>query len=466
MVFPDRKPHPALQEVKKAHEFINFKNKGITDGDELRVLVENLYDFINLERFDITAKVKADGQTLKTVSCGNVKVDPHTGKLIRIALDGLAYDSNTEYFVEVSATLKNDWGLLKKGHEIAHEQILLDKKIQWRRPSQEKPNGTVRASTNKAVITISSTDFIITFDKKAGKITSYKFKGMELIKEGSGLVPNFWRAPTDNDIGNQMYKHNIEWKNASLNANVASCKDQINQDGSLNIAVIYSLPGVETTFESVYTIYADGTVKVHNQLNPTNYKADIPRVGMRMQLPRQFNNMTYYGRGPWENYQDRHASAIVDVYESRVSDQYVPYVRPQENGYKTDVRWASFADSQNNGLLVVASGNNGRNISLGAHHVPQEDFDVSAGITYDKQRGKSEVNFSKHINDIVEQDLVELNIDLAQRGVGGDDSWGAKPQEEYMLRGDKVHSYSFYIVPFTAGTKDTHIKRFKELYPD
>jgi beta-galactosidase len=94
---------------------------------------------------------------------------------------------------------------LKKGHEIAHEQILLDKKIQWRRPSQEKPNGTVRASTNKAVITISSTDFIITFDKKAGKITSYKFKGMELIKEGSGLVPNFWRAPTDNDIGKRSF---------------------------------------------------------------------------------------------------------------------------------------------------------------------------------------------------------------------------------------------------------------------
>ncbi|WKD86965.1 Evolved beta-galactosidase subunit alpha [Polaribacter huanghezhanensis] len=159
---------------------------------------------------------------------------------------------------------------------------------------------------------------------------------------------------------------------------------------------------------------------------------------MHMQIPKEFNKVTYYGRGPWKNYQDRKSSTFIDVFKTTVSAFYVPYIRPQENG------------------LLISSPSQ-KDLSISALHMPNEDLDITNDLDYTKENKKA--NFSKHTTDIKEQNLVQLNIDLVQRGLGGDDSWGAKPQEKYQLKRNKKYSYSFYLIPFTSGT----IEKFVEL---
>ena len=196
---------------------------------------------------------------------------------------------------------------------------------------------------------------------------------------------------------------------------------------------------------STYTIKTNGVIKIENTLDESTYEGDIPRIGMRLQLPKSYNNLNYFGRGPHENYQDRKASAFVDLYTSKVSEQYVPYIRPQDNGYKTDTRWLAVSNQQNNGLLFVSDSNN--HISFSALHMENDDFDTTSGVDYKNS------NKSKHTTDIKEKDLVQLNIDLGQRGLAGDDSWYSKPQEQYQFEGSKKYSYSFYMIPFENKTK-------------
>ncbi|MFT7603791.1 MAG: beta-galactosidase [Saprospiraceae bacterium] len=469
IVFPDRTPQPALYEVKKAHEFINFKGKGINSNDEIRILVENLYDFTDINIFDITATIKADGKVLKTIPMETISVETHTGKLIRIPLGDVTYQANTEYFVEISASTKNAWGLLPAGFEVAHEQIRLDAKYKKEPVSVE--NG-IDLSVKKAGLNtiVSNADLALVFNEEEGRLTSYKFKNNELLKDGKGPKPNFWRAVTDNDFGNKMQVRNIEWKKASLFSEVTAIISNQISANQVELKVSYKLPGVETQFTSVYTINGNGVVRIENTIGTTDYKGDLPRIGMRMQLPKQYSEMTYFGRGPWENYQDRKHSAFVDLYTSTVSDQYVPYIRPSENGYKTEVRWVSLTNENGNGLMVVAEDiSNG--LGIGALHMPNEDFDMTAGLDYggatsiDKKYqidGIPEVNSTKHTIDIKEQDLVQLNIDLVQRGVAGDDSWYSKPQEKYLINGAIEHNYSFYLIPIENSSKELFIELSKQ----
>ena len=462
IVFPDRTPQPGLYEVKKAHEFINFKPQGINKHNELRILVENLYDFTNLDQFDFTAEIKANGAVLKVININNVSVETHTGELIRIPLKDIEFQENTEYFVEISATLKSDWSLLKKGYEVAHEQIALSKKHR-QEITQLSAQKELKVKASKHKIRVYNKHVNIVFDKKEGRLTSYKIDKKEFLKEGKGPKPNFWRPMTDNDFGNKMQAKNIEWKKASLFAEVTTLTHKKLDNGNIVLDITYTLPGVNTTFDSRYEIMGDGVIKISNTLHETDYKGDIPRIGMRMQLQGEFNQLDYYGRGPWENYQDRKASAFVDVYTSTVTEQYVPYVRPQENGYKTDVRWMALSNSNNNGLLVVQDS---KKFCFSALHMPNEDFDTTADLDYGDKKiddtyridGIPAMNKSKHTIDIKPQDLVQLNIDLKQRGLGGDDSWYSKPQKEYQTMGTEKHSYSFYLIPFKNGSKEEFIQ--------
>ncbi len=470
IVFPDRTPQPALYEVKKAHEFINFIDK-TTKRDEVNLLIENLYDFTNLNAFNLNASIKANGTAIHNFKLQDISILPHKKKLLKLSLRNIHFRKDTEYFLTIEATLKKDWGILKKGHQVAHEQILLHKNINWSSQSTPNSGSVINQKENGDVLTLSNDTFKLEINKKEGRIVSYQYKKQHLIKENEGPKPNFWRAPTDNDFGNRMHLKNIEWKNASKNATISSFK--IVHSKNIIIDIVYDLPGVKTTFETTYEIYPSGIIKVSNKLNISDYKGDIPRIGMRMQLPKAYNTITYYGRGPWENYNDRKASAFVDLHKSTVKEQYVPYIRPQENGYKTDVRWLSLQNKNNNGLLFVASKKNPHNFSFSTLHMPNEDFDTTHGLIYDeskkaqeinKRDGTPKINMNKHTIDILEQDLTQVNIDLGQRGVGGDDSWSALPQKKYIFNANKPHMYSFYIIPFTNGTDDFFTKNFQSYY--
>ncbi len=453
IVFPDRTPQPALYEVKKAHEFINFKDKGINRHDELRVLVENLYDFTNLNQFDFKVEIKADGKLLQSINIDTLSVETHTGKLIRLPLKGITIEDNTEYFVHLSATTKEVWGVLPKGFEVAREQLPLTSKFKQVKTELEE-GLKLNISENQSRITISNQTLNVIFDKNKGRITSYNFNGTELLKDGKGPKPNFWRAMTDNDFGNKMQNKNIEWKRASLEFKVSNVDYKTLENEAISMTVNYYLPGVKTTFVSNYTINGNGVIHIKNTLNETTYEGDIPRIGMRLQVPKSYENLSYFGRGPHENYQDRKASSFVDLYTSKVSEQYVPYIRPQDNGYKIDTRWMAVSSSQNNGLLFISDSND--KISFSALHMENEDFDTTSGLDYENS------NKRKHTIDIKEKNLVQINIDLGQRGLAGDDSWYSKPQEKYQFKGSQKYSYSFYIVPFKNKTEGDFITLSKK----
>jgi beta-galactosidase len=457
IVFPDRTPQPALFEVKKAHEFINFKSKGInSDLSHVRVLVENLYDFTDIDIFTITAQIKADGKVLTTQVYDTLSVEPQTGELIRVKYGPITPKENTEYFVHISATLKENWGLLPKGYELAHEQIKLDKM------SAKTLNTTVKNGDNIAVkndakeLTFNNKHMQVTFDRKTGLISNYQYQGQELIKSGQGPSINFWRAPTDNDFGASMQAHNLVWKDVTLNPTLVKFSHKALANNKYLVSTEFTLPSVKTTLTTNYVIAGTGTINIENNLAASQTKADLPRFGMRMQMPKKFDQLSYFGRGPWENYVDRKASAFVDLFKSSVSDQYVPYIRPQENGYKTGTRWLALTDSQQNGLLIVSQPEH--LLSFSALHMPNEDFDVTEGLSAYKQvstknphyseNGKLIANYGKHTFDIKEKDLVQLNIDYGQRGLAGDNSWGSKAMSKYQINATKPLSYNFTLVPF------------------
>ncbi|MCK5820361.1 MAG: DUF4981 domain-containing protein [Bacteroidales bacterium] len=438
IVMPDRTPQPALYEVKKAHEYINFKNQGINKHDELRVLVENLYDFTNLKDFVIYAEIATDIVAEDVQKFENISIEPNTGKIIRIPLSNVDYQPGKEYFVMLKAVLKEPWGLLPKGHVIANEQIMLAKK--YTPIEEETDNGSALTLKEKNTsIVISNDVFKVKFDKKKGQIVSWKVNDTELIYNQHGPRPNFWRAPTDNDFGNKMQNRNIEWKRATLERKTVVIKAERLKENVVEVQIKYYLPGVDTEFTSWYEINGKGVIRITNELQATDYKGDIPRIGMRMQIPEKYCMLNYFGRGPWENYVDRKASAFINHYVSSASKEYVPYVRPQENGYHTDVRQLKMHEGQLQGIMIKALSPD-QPFCFSALHMENEQFDTTDGLDYPG-------NNSKHINDIHEQPLVQLNIDLSQRGVAGDNSWGARPQQKYQLKGNQVYRFSFTIEP-------------------
>ena len=340
--------------------------------------------------------------------------------------------------------------LIPEGHEIAWDEFILQKEKGNKNPSSNI--NTLEISKTEENITIKNEKTNVIIDAETGEIQSWSHEGKVITK--APIKPNFWRPPTDNDLGSAMDSKNIEWKNATLNNKITKFEHQLINKIQVKVSVNYSLPGVKTTHKTDYIISGDGTVKITSTLNKTEYKADLPRLGMRLQILKEFDNVTYYGRGPWENYQDRKTSTFIDIFKNKVTDFYVPYIRPQENGNRTNVRWMALVNKENDGLLISTEIQKG--LSISALHMPNEDFDITDGLDYSKKNKNA--NFSKHTTDIKEQDLIQLNIDLNQRGLAGDDSWWSKPQEEYQIKGNKELSYSFYLIPFTNGNKNKFIE--------
>jgi len=259
----------------------------------------------------------------------------------------------------------------------------------------------------------------------------YQFAGKWYFNQNP--TPNFWRAPTDNDFGNGMeHKCNI-WRVAGSNTSIKNIATKEENGKTMVTADLY-LRDVASDYQIVYTLSGNGDLSIN-----VSYKAgvnelpELPRFGMIMSLNKEFENFTYYGRGPWENYADRNYASQIGIYSSKVSDQYVPYTRPQENGYKTDLRWLTLTNNEGKGIRIEGL----QPICASALQNWPEDFDPGLSKKY------------RHTNDITpNRDEVILSVDLAQRGVGGDNSWGAYPHEQYLLKA-KEYSYGFTIKPFS-----------------
>ena len=260
-----------------------------------------------------------------------------------------------------------------------------------------------------------------------------------------GLLPNFWRAPIDNDFGNSLDKRARVWRKAGQNRVLVSSDVKTINPAHINIKYTYNMldenQQVVARYITKYGVYANGEIEVDNDFEMV--KADlpeIPRMGMNLVMPREFDQMQWLGRGPEESYVDRKTFAFVDVYSGSVAEQYWSYIRPQENGNKTDVRWLKISNNKGEGLMFKGK----QLLEVSAHHQIMEDFESPERTDGRQVDGKPVVN--RHTCDVPQRNLTSINIDFGQMGVGGDDSWGAWTHEEYRLT-KKQYAYGFWIKP-------------------
>jgi beta-galactosidase len=273
-------------------------------------------------------------------------------------------------------------------------------------------------------ISISGDEVSVLFNKATGTLESFRYGGTELIR--SGPRPHFWRAPIDNDRGNNLPERSAVWKAASSNWVVNSTEVEQIAPSVIEVRIQGSLPDVGSTNEIGYTVFGNGDIQLDHSFQPGRRGLpEMPRFGMQMTIPADFETMTWYGRGPHESYWDRKTGAAVGVYSGSVDDQYFDYSEPQENGNKTEVRWVSLTRSDGTGLEAVGM----PLLSVSAHFYTTEDMEKA-----------------KHKYEMRRRDFVTLNLDYRQTGVGGENSWGARPLPQYILDPEPFF-YSFRLRP-------------------
>ena len=437
LVNPDRKPKPALYEVKKVHQNIQFEAVDIAHG---KIKILNEFDFTNLNEFNFTWELLVDGNTSASGSIPTLNLEPSQSQIVAIPYP--KFDSLKEVILTISATSKQEKNLVPINHEVAWEQFVVNEAN-----SKVDLNSDTKIfiNTTENTIKVNSKKCEISFDKSSGIMTKLSFgNGKNLIKDASGFTPNFWRAPTDNDFGNDLHIRCAEWRYVSKNRIVASINAEMNGTNA-EITTVYNLDNESgkniAVFIIKYTINGDGEILVENELIKTkNNLSETPRIGLNIELLSEYNQISWYGRGPFESYWDRKSGAKIAIYEGSVADQYWAYIRPQENGNKTDTRWVSLTNKNGEGILIKGI----PTIDISAHNYRMEDFESLERT--DGRHRDGDIVKNRHTIDVKPRDLVSLNIDYKQMGVGGDTSWGAHTHPEYKLT-DKKYNYSFIIIP-------------------
>ncbi|UAB84253.1 DUF4981 domain-containing protein [Zunongwangia sp. SCSIO 43204] len=418
LVSADRKVHPALKEVKKVYQNIKFELDGTS------IVVTNKFDFTNLEDFDFKWELLGDGEVVKTGKF-TVDVAPNATKSVSISLPELG---DKEYFLSVYGYTKKAKAMVPANHEIARAQFKVGENTFFA-TAEGETSGKLKVKKQGNELQFSNDMIEGVFNTETGSFEAYHLKGAEASPISVFPQPYFWRAPTDNDFGNGMPQRLKAWKEATNNAEVTNVDvAKKSKEGQL-ITVTYQLAGVDVPYTVEYLIENNGNIKVTATLDSEKDLPELPRFGMRMILPGDYENLEYYGRGPWENYSDRNTSAFMGIYEDKVENQFVwEYIRPQEAGYKTDARWIQLENKIGGGLKIIGE----QPLGFSALNVATEDLDPG------------EWKAQRHPTDIPVQDKVFLHVDFKQRGLGGDDSWGRYPHRQYRLE-DNKYSYSYTI---------------------
>ncbi|MBE0647596.1 MAG: DUF4981 domain-containing protein [Bacteroidales bacterium] len=424
IVFPDRTVHPGYWEVKKVYQYVKFK---MDDPSMPAVKMTNDYAFYDLENTEVTWEILGNGKRVMSGSFKPFTLVPAGDSVLAIPADSLIKQPDVDYHLNLFLKTTKPRGLLPAEFILASEQFQL---ASFSGSLNEFPAGLKPLELNETAsgINVSGKDFTIVFDLMTGVMKSFVYRDTPLIKQGP--YPNFRRAPTDNDIGNRLYKQSIEWFEASIERHLEEISTSTIGPDQVEVSVVYRLPAVNSREIIRYEIKSTGEVVITASLMPGDKKlSNLPRFGFNLQLPGNLNQVTWFGRGPWENYQDRNNSAFVGLYSSIADELYTPYIRPQENGYRTDVRWVEFIGKGKVGLQIKG------NPLLGFSALPYTFEDLAS-----YERG------SKHTWDLHKRDFIDVNVDFKQMGVGGDDSWGARPYPAYMLPA-KEYTFSFSMKP-------------------
>lgn len=417
LISPDRAPNPHAYEVRHFYQNIWTTPANLKNGE---INIFNEYFFRDLSAYYLEWEMLKDGKSVRCGRIDNLNVQPQQTAKVKLNLGET--DTEAEWLLNVSYKLKNYEDLLPAGYTVAKEQLTLNP---YKAPSMQLGNCELSNTETVApevqdndrhYLIIGNNAFRIEFNRSNGYLTKYQIKGLDMIKEGAILKPNFWRAPTDNDFGAHIHRKYVAWKNPEIR--LKSLK-QRTENKQVIVETAYEMPGVSAKLNLTYVINNEGAIKVTQKMT-TDKKAKVSnmfRFGMQMQMPRSFETIEYYGRGPIENYIDRNHCTDLGIYRQNVTEQFYSYIRPQENGTKTDIRWWKMINKAGNGIEVVAASP----FSASALHYTIESLDEG----WSKQQG--------HSPEVEEADLTNLCIDKIQAGLGCVNSWGSIALPEYQV---------------------------------
>lgn len=427
----DRTPHPAIWEIKHVYQNILFNQISNSQYE-----IYNEHFFINTSNYTFVWELIEDGLVVETNELDKLSIAPGQRKTVPITVD-YTLDSNKEYFINLIAKTSSKGQLLPLGYEVATDQFLLQQASSGIEKVKSRSKSKLKYNKKEDSYLLTGKGFSYQFNKEDFGLQSIKYKGEEILMETLKL--NFWRAPIDNDFGafkvDKRAKDSIyfEWRKAANTKKLVSF-DHTSKGKKHVFTYVYEHPIIQSKNTITYTVDAMGVLTVHSKLNPSktyNFKY-MPRYGMTMAIAKEFENVQYYGKGPFENYSDRNTGAKIGLYSSKVTAFYVPYIRPQENGNRTEVRYIKLLNNENNGILIKGS----NPLSFSALSNPMEDFDPG------------NLKQQRHTSDINPTDYIYLNIDYKQVGVGGDNSWSKEGLADPQYRIDpNTCEYSFSISP-------------------
>ena len=451
LVDPDRNPHPHLHEVKKVYQPIRISALDVSAG---RFEVENRYSFRTLDHIGLQWILQEDGLEVASGDVDLGTVPP--GARQTFAIDIRASDRRParDHHVTISARSVHPDGLVPIGHEIAWEQFELPARSQQVQATDtDAPPAAPRSASLRLVETdqgwrIEGDELEIVFARDRGELTHFRYRGKTLIREGPR--PNYWRPPTDNDLGNGMHEWAAPWRDAAETRVLEHVEAAITAGGVVEVVSRFRLPAVDGIVTMRYRIEGDGRLEVDQRLDVGSRELPkIPRVGTRLLLPAGLRFATWFGRGPHESYSDRKTSARVGRFSAPVGALFHRYSRPQETGNRTDVRWMSLVDEDGVGLLAVGDAM----LSTSAWPFATDDLDFVPGARGSESASGLVPVTSRHGAELIERDFITWNLDAAQMGVGGDTSWGRPVHPAYSIAAADQH-YRFCVIPFSADEYD------------
>ena len=432
LISPDRVPNPHAHEVGYIYQNIWVKPVDLQKG-EISIYNENF--FRDLSDFYAEWQLLANGEVLQSGIINDLKVGPQqtVNQKLNYTLDNIC--PCKEVLLNVAFKLKNTETLLPAGFAVAQQQLsvreykapenlLTEKKI-----AHDYTSAPVVEDNDSYYLIVKGENFHIDFERRNGYLSLYDVNGLSILDEGAQLTPNFWRAPTDNDMGAGLQKKYLAWKNPEIKL---TSLEHATENGLVVVTAKYDMPTVSAKLTLTYRINKEGAIEVTQSMT-TDKNAKVSnmfRFGMRAALNKNLSNIQYYGRGPIENYSDRNNSTNIGKYAQTVDEQFYSYIRPQETGTKTDIRWWNQTNKGGNGIQLVGK----TPFSASALHYTMESLDD--GLEKDQ----------RHSELVPQTDCVNFCIDKVQMGLGCVNSWGALPLDKYMVP-YQDYEFTFVIKP-------------------
>lgn len=425
VIAPDRTFHPHACEVQRQYQNIWTR---LVDPAKGVVEVYNENFFVGLDNCELAWQLVQDGVVTRRGRAERLDVAPQQRRELTLGFTEADFNPATrEILLDVAYTLKAPEALLPAGYTTARQQFTLRAYDCAEGYALEAAGGPVAITCWERGTRVAGDEFEIFFGRD-GFISRYAVRGRELLAEGSSLRPQFWRAPTENDLGAGLDRKQAVWKNPALKLAALTAEKE---GETAVVEARYELPAAKAELTLTYRINGRGEVDVMQRMRGDAAAPHLFRFGMRLEMPARYDRLVFYGRGPHENYADRFSSADLGIYRQRVADQYhAQYVRPQESGTHGDLRWWRVEDSAGAGLTIRSDAP----FSASALRYATEDLDVT--------------NFppQQHSGTLVERDATCVNLDLRQSGLGCINSWGALPEERYRLpAGD--YAFRFMLLP-------------------